>query len=1701
MLVLLLALAGGLPVRSGAAEIQGADGKLPGKVSYYGQIRPIFQANCQGCHQPAKAKGGYVMTDFKKLLAGGDTEGVAIIPTHPEKSSILKMLTPEDGEAQMPKGKPPLLESELALIKSWIQQGAEDDTPTDAKRHYDMEHPPVYSRPPVITSLDFSPDGKLLAVAGFHEVLLYENDGSKLSARLVGLSERVQSLRFSPDGQWLAVVGGDPSRLGEVQVWDVAKRKLTISVPVTYDTLYGVSWSPDSKLIAFGCPDNTVRTIEAASGKQVLQMGSHSDWVMSTTFSLKGDHVISGGRDMSVKLTEVAEQRFVDNVTSITPGALKGGVLALATHPKFEEIVTAGSDGLPRVYRIFREVKREIGDDAQFIADLFPTPGRVFSVRFSADGRRIAYGGGLDRAGELVVCSYDFTNEVPKKLRDIMGKVPGSRKPEEQKQLDDYKKQGIREIARATVPHSELYSVAFSPDGGIVAAGGSDGMVRLYNSTNGSVISEFLSVPIAKDAVVLARPAWAPSTSKNTEPSITPESLPEGLKIAALELQPARLKFSSPNEYAQLLVTARLESGDSVDVTRVVKFAVNPELGTVSPRGILRPTNNGSGKLVVTLAGKSAEAPVEIAGLGKGFQADFIRDVAPVIAHLGCNSGSCHGAKDGKNGFKLSLRGYDPEADLRSLTDDLASRRVNLASPDDSLMLLKAVAEVPHEGGRRTTVDSKYYQILSQWIADGATLDMKSPRVVKIQIFPQDPVVQKIGSRQQMRVVATYADGAERDVTAEAFVESGNADVAVTEPGGLINTLRRGEAPVLARYEGNYAATTLTVMGDRSGFVWKEPPVWGKVDELVAAKWKRMKIEPSELCTDLEFIRRVYLDLTGLPPSPDDIRTFLGDARDSKIKRDEIIDRLIGSPEYVDFWANKWADLLQCNSKFLGTEGAELFRAWIRGEVEKNTPYDKFAREVLTASGSNREHPAASYWKIVRTPTEAMENTTHLFLATRFNCNKCHDHPFERWTQDQYYHLSAYFAQVSLKEDPKSEGKKIGGSAVEGAKPLYEMVTDANEGDVKHDRTGKVSPPAFPYPAKHETKEKATRREALSAWITTPDNRYFASSYANRLWGYLTGAGIIEPLDDIRAGNPPRNPALLEHLTKEFVDSSFNVRHLMQLICKSRTYQLSIRPNQWNEDDKVNYSHAIARRLPAETLFDSVFRVTGSTPNIPGAKPGQRATQLADAAMDVGSGLLATLGRPVRQSACECERSSDLGLGSVMALLSGPTVSVAINEPTNALARLVESEKEDQKLVNEVFLRVLNRPATEPETKGVLALLSDVETNHFSITNELAALEVKMAPKIVELRRQREEAIVKAKTELGTYDEMTKTLRVELEKRRQSEISLIQRDLKEYEKLLPAQAAFWETKNNPADTKTSWVVVEPQTMSASASNKLALRSDGSIFASEGKSPADYVIVASSPLTNITGVMIEVLPEETLPQFGPGRQKEGNFVLSELVLKWATGTNAPDTDAKFADARADFSQVNYPVTQAIDGQVETSRNGWAIKGAPAIQRHTATFKLEQPIASTNGATLRFLLQQHFGEDYLLGRFRLYLTSGADPLDFGLPENVVLAARSPAGQRKPEQASAIIDFYRDSDGEFWKRKQAVVKASEPLPVDPKFAELQKSLTQAEQPIRLDPYLVQLREDAKASGRQIENKRLTVMQDLTWALINSPGFLFNH
>jgi hypothetical protein len=1524
-----------------------------------------------------------------------------------------------------------------------------------------------------------------------------------LVARLVGLSERIQSVRFSRDGQWLAAAGGNPARMGEVQIWDVAQRKLALSVPITYDTLYGVSWSPDGAMVAFGCADNSVRAIEAKTGKEILKLNAHNDWVIDTVFSVKGDHVISVGRDMAAKLTEVASQRFIDNITSITPGALRGGIQAVTRHPEREEILVGGSDGVPQIYRIFRQTERKIGDNANLIRKFPAMEGRIFSVDYSADGKRIAAGSSLDGTGHISVYAADFDPKIPTNVVAALKKTVSEQTKEQKAAIESYVTADVKLLAHAKLP-AAVYSVAFSPDGNTLFAAGDDGQIRLLNPTNGRVTKAFPVVSISKSKAapppVIAVTPPRPRVNESGD-----EPFPKNAKVVALELQPAKLKFTSRNDYAQLLVTAKLDTGDAVDVTRMARLEAPAKLAFISPRGVIEPRANGSGTLQISFAGQTASAKIEVSGQKDPFHADFVRDVNPVLAKAGCNAGTCHGAKDGKNGFKLSLRGYDPEFDLRAFVDDLAGRRVNPASPDDSLMLLKAIAEVPHEGSRRMTADSKYYQIIRAWIAGGAKLDAKSPRPSRIEILPRNPVVQEIGSRQQMGVVASYPDGSTRDVTGEAFIESGNQDVAKSDDTGLVTTFRRGEAPVLARYEGAYAATTVTVMGDRSGFVWADPPVNNPIDELVAAKWKRMKIQPSDLCTDTEFLRRVYLDLTGLPPAPAQLQAFLDDQRESRVKRDGLIDQLVGNPDYVDHWANKWADLLQVNRKFLGEEGARLFRDWIHGEVATNTPYDQFVREILTARGSNKENPAASYFKILRTPAETMENTTHLFLATRFNCNKCHDHPFERWTQDQYYQMAAWFAQVDLKADPAAKDKKIGGTAVEGAKPIFEIIDDKAAGEVTHDRTGRVSPPDFPYPAKFERKpEQPSRREQLASWITSPDNRYFASSFVNRLWGYLLGVGIIEPLDDTRAGNPPTNPELLNHLTQEFVQSGFDVQHVVKLICKSRVYQLSIAPTRWNEDDTVNFSRAQARRLPAETLLDAVFTVTGSIPAFPGAKAGTRAAQLTDSAVDLPSGILANLGRPARESSCECERSGDLRLGSVMALLSGPAVSGAINDPKNAIAKLASEAGNDRELVEQLFLRILNRPATEQEIKTALANLAGMDKEHEQLEAAVAQKEDWWQPRLAKQEAARAQLIAQAKDHLASYEMDGAAERGKREAEHASNVAKAEQALQEIVSGLPDQLAAWEKGLDSNRLATAWTPLTPKQVKGRSGVELRILKDGTVQAYGAKVQTDYTVTADTGLTNITGVMLEALPDDSLPDFGPGRDA-GSFVLTEFRVKSAAKGEKVDgnfKDIALKDVRVDYLQQGYQTNQVIDGKdVSGVREGWSIGGAPPGQPHWATFKFGRPLASAKGASLRFELNQKYKDGRSIGRFRLWATDSAQPLEQGLPDSVLKIVKMPAAKRTKAQTETLAQHFRAADPVFLKRDQALAVAKRPLPEDPKLKELRDAVAKASEPVRVDAALAQLREDSSVSAKQLANKRLVSAQDLAWALINNPAFLFNH
>jgi WD40 repeat protein len=438
-------------------------------VSFFKDVLPILrQKNCTGCHQPAKRGGEYVMTEFALLLKGGESGEAAVVPGHPEKSYLIGQITPDGGQAAMPKDASPLTETEISTIRRWIEQGAKDDTPASNRPQYDAEHPPVYMAPPVLKSIEYSPKGDLLAVSGYHEVLLHRADGSGLAARLVGQSERIESARFSPDGKLLAVTGGSPGRFGELQIWDVGsidsdKRELKLSLMIGYDTLYGASWAPNGKMVGVGCPDNTIRAFDPETGKQVLFSGAHNDWVLDTTFSVNSDHLISVSRDMSMKLIEVKTERFIDNITSITPGALKGGLIAIDRHPAKDELLCGGADGAPKIFKMVRTEARKIGDNANLIREFAEMPGRVFGVAYNQDGSRIAAGSSSDGVGQVRV--YNAAD----------GAV----------------------VWKAEVPEGGIFTVDFSPDGATVAAGGFDGDVRIYNAAEGKLIKRFTPVQVS----------------------------------------------------------------------------------------------------------------------------------------------------------------------------------------------------------------------------------------------------------------------------------------------------------------------------------------------------------------------------------------------------------------------------------------------------------------------------------------------------------------------------------------------------------------------------------------------------------------------------------------------------------------------------------------------------------------------------------------------------------------------------------------------------------------------------------------------------------------------------------------------------------------------------------------------------------------------------------------------------------------------------------------------------------------------------------------------------------------------------------------------------------------------------------------------------------------------------------------------------
>ncbi len=749
--------------------------------------------------------------------------------------------------------------------------------------------------------------------------------------------------------------------------------------------------------------------------------------------------------------------------------------------------------------------------------------------------------------------------------------------------------------------------------------------------------------------------------------------------IVKIQTIPERLTLGDRRDARNVLVIGQTADGKSVDLSDIAtRTAGGPQIA-IDRDGYAVPVAVGSTELVVTAGGHTVKVPVEVKDVTPR-ETDFVRDVEPIMAKVGCNAGTCHGAQAGRKGFKLSLRGYDPIYDYRALVDDVSGRRFNRANPSDSLMLLKPTQGVPHEGGFLFDEESRAYKVIHQWIAEGGKFS-EAPRPAKLEILPKNPILDRSGYSQQMLVVATFADGSSRDVTRDAIFETSNFEVATVSGTGQVKAVRRGEASVLVRYEGTYASNTIIVLGTREGYAWQDSAEFNFIDTHVNNKLKKLKIQAAGLCTDAELLRRVSLDLTGLPATADQTRTFLNDARDSRTKRAAKIEELLASPSYVDHWTLKWSDLLLSNRKFINEQGVWAFRNWIREGVATNKRYNDFVFDLMTASGSTLENPPANYYRIAREPREVMENMTQVFVGTRFVCAQCHDHPFEKWTQTQYYQLSSFFGGVGRKGGKKGEEEVI-----------YDMRTPAL---VTHVGTGQTVAAVFPFQLEGVDLSSDVPRVKLAQWLTAKENPYFAKSLANRYWSYLNGKGIIDPVDDIRLSNPPSNPELLDALTSDFVASGFDLKQLLRTITNSHTYQRTFVTHRWNEDDDTNYSHATPRRLAAESLFDAIMTATGSPTNLPGVPGGFHASQLPDASGAVA--FLDMFGRAPRESPCECERSSEVSLAQTLTLINGPTISEAIVHPQGLIARQLAAKVEPTKMVEEIYMSVFNRMPTDAE--------------------------------------------------------------------------------------------------------------------------------------------------------------------------------------------------------------------------------------------------------------------------------------------------------------------------------------------------------------------------------------------------------------------
>ena len=758
---------------------------------------------------------------------------------------------------------------------------------------------------------------------------------------------------------------------------------------------------------------------------------------------------------------------------------------------------------------------------------------------------------------------------------------------------------------------------------------------------------------------------------------------------AKITVYPPDINLETLRDRQSFIVQATFTDGLTRDVTEQSQASLaNPAFAKLEKFTCL-PVADGVTELVVTFAGQTAKVPVKVSKAKEDRPISFKLDVMPVFLRSGCNSGGCHGAARGKDGFRLSLFGFDADGDHFRLTRELNGRRVNLAVPNESLLLEKIVGKVPHTGGKKITEGDEYYNTMIRWLEADCPQDLPTVATVTgVEVFPPNGVLDGAGTAQRVIVRAKYSDGTDRDVTSLALFLTNNETSAkiVSNGDGTVTAGERGEAFVMARFSTFTVGVPFITLPKGARFAWAAVPENNYVDKLVHDKLKKLRIEPSGLCDDSTFVRRVYLDITGILPLPDEYARFMVTSLPNK--RELLVDELLERKEFSELWVLKWAELLQIRSSNEVSRKAMLqYYGWLQDKIAKNTPTNEWVRELLGANGGTFKNPPTNYYQLERDVVKVTENVAQVFMGMRVQCAQCHNHPFDRWTMDDYYGFSSFFTQIGRK--PADDPREV-------------VVFNSGGGEVNHPLRAKPMKPKFLGGAEPDVAGK-DRRVILADWLASPENPYFAKNLSNIVWSHFFGQGIISDVDDVRISNPASNQELLDELGKKFTEYKYDFKKLVRDICVSRTYQLATQPNASNAGDTRNFAKGPIRRIRAETMLDIITQVTDTKNKFPGMPLGARAVQIADG--QTSTYFLSTFGRPMRETVCSCEVRLEPTLSQSLHLMNGDTVAPKIAQG-NLIGKMLQEKKTPAQIVEVMYVRALSRAPKPDEMRKLLAAVA-----------------------------------------------------------------------------------------------------------------------------------------------------------------------------------------------------------------------------------------------------------------------------------------------------------------------------------------------------------------------------------------------------------